>query len=209
MIKLPHEISDRDIGQWLCGGVSLLNQTIPVVVSRDYLDDEDEGMRISVFTVQDKKQIPAREWRNNLYAHWPRLGALNVGGSAFFLQRGQVAQYRRTYHPACLRRTQVNVQWNGDRTRLAPSFLSWEVVSQAFSPVYYYFEDAVRRLAEGAPSVAINPCLILTADAKGQIVYYNGKLVGRIDNRVYTPTDAGLTKARAAKLLGGSVSVNQ
>ncbi len=211
MIRLPEDISNRDLHQWLGGGVCLLDDTIPV-----HLMDAEEGEdAINVQRVADGRT----EWVNwedvgeRLAASWPKCGALNLpGGFAVYVDRSQSQQYRRTYNKRVLT-VHVPGKWDVMRTcgrdvlmALDPN--STAVVLAAFNPEYPEWDEAMELLASlSVYSVAVNPYIIIGQRGGDPVVFYRGQRAGYIRGGRYVSNGYSMSDARIFKLLQGRVTL--
>lgn len=203
MIKLPENMLGSDVEQWLWN---------------TWFWDAGEGRPLRFQHVEDSSTIAASTLggtmvlidKEDVRAHWPACGAINVNEIALYVQRNQVRQYRRSYTSDFVD-VEVPRKWDlmkkGCRTRHLTGETA-EVVEQLFNPEYPTLEDAVSELTRGeAHARALNRHVMLVGQADKILVYYGGphNLVGRLQENTLIPSVAGRKYAlRVSKLIGAT-----
>jgi len=206
MIKIPGDISSRDLNQWIGSGVSLLDGETPVLLydigeNRILLKDAVNG---------DEYSVPWNDRGDRLACFWPKCGSLNVGQVAVYLQRKQQQQYRRTYNSRILS-LYVPAKWEAmkaigkDAVRLKAGNPC--VVDAAFNVQYPDWDDAMADLRDGAFSRALNPYIILAKAGSEMSVFYRGRRAGTIRDGQLIPGGYDVAEGRMYKLLQGRVRV--
>lgn len=208
MIRIPEDISTRDLHQWVGGGVCLLDETIPVQL----MDcEEDEELNFARIDNGRSEYLQMEDVGDRLSAFWPKCGSLNLpGGFAVYVERNQSQQYRRTYNQRVLTLT-VPGKWDvmracGTDRLLSISPNNKDVILAAFNPDYPEWDEAMELLErEDVYSVALNPYVIIGLRGGDPVVFYRGQRAGYIRSGRYVSNGYGLSDARIFKLLQGRV----
>lgn len=186
MIKLPPDITGRDVSQWLGNGwfVRVRGRKMEPMSLVTPLDNRHI---VGLDLEGNEHTIPHSEVR----AYWPVCGAVNVGPIALTIVRRQARQYRRTYNSRQVR-MQIPRKW--DVLKLfGPQIKSYgpnhpEVVKAVFRPWYPRYDKAVQDIQMGrAFSRAISPQVILAGTAQTMMVYYRGELTACIEGNRLVP----------------------
>lgn len=181
MLKTPGDVTAQDLQRWYKRGwVAVDGFTEPRLV----LAARDDPKIISHTSGAATDKVAVDSPPSAVYAHWPKLGAVNVFGFAVHVYRLPLRVYRRTYNEEVLSYIIPNV-WSitakfGDPRQLIQRYQS-EFVNAVWNPTYVGVQQAAQRiLIDGAPSVAISRSVILTnTDMDEKVgVYYNGERVG-------------------------------
>lgn len=210
MIRIPEDISSRDLNQWVGGGVCLLDDTVPV---RLECGEEDEDIGLIRIDNGRAECLSWDEVGDRLSAFWPKCGSLNTTkGFAVYLERSQSQQYRRTYNKRVLTLTvpgKWDVMRSCGRDRMAglhPDHAG--IVKAAFNPDYPEWDVAMELLEDaGVYSVALNPYIIIGQRGGDPAVFYRGQRAGYIRNGRYISNGYYLDNARIFKLLQGRVTL--
>jgi len=204
MIPLPPDISPNDIDQWLNGGWCLVKKRgrlVPATMRRNY----DDGF----LQFQDVQGDYIEAKLSEVFAHWPRCGAINVDDIALYVVREQRRQYRRTYNARQLS-IDIPQKWAVMKMTSAHAANSLSpnttnIVENVFNPHYVSADKAIRQIEQGtAFSRAINPRVIITGPYQKMMVYYNGELQAAIVDRQLRPvSDDPLVRTRLDKVIPG------
>ena len=217
MIPLPHDITIRDVRQWLSNGYFYVlfpeDSTSKVCKLAHTYHDRAVGensnriaSNVSVYVIFDENgvdvsgdeevlTVPA----DTIRCHWPKCGSINVPRGDFKVAIHTVRPphrgWARTYDPRRVN-TQMPGRWylrSGPRSHL-PSYPRERRLTHAlFFPTYPdNIHDAIDKWIgeDGWKSVALNDHTIIVASPlDGQHrVYHNGAPFGRLDsNREVVP----------------------
>jgi hypothetical protein len=202
MIELPEDIQSHDIGQWLSDGYFFARPS-----------GESEWKIASYIGTGDNREIGCR-WVSadhgeyvplqDVRAHWPTCGSINMPGFALYVQRLQRRQWRRTFNARCVS-IGIPGKWqllkSIDARELRVTTDSPEFLNAVFNPTYPATFDAAMDMLGSQPSVALSPQILLVGYPNPQ-VYYRGNLVGQMIGGKFNAECDPLTERRVSKLLG-------
>ena len=203
MIELPHDMRREDVSQWLEGGVFYAQPREGSEWKLALLRGVPEPGLVSVRWVStgDSAEVPYEQVRG----HWPECGAINGERFAFYVQRLQRRQWRRTYNARCVRVT-VPGKWQHLKSLGARALTldpnGPEFLRAVFDPSYPSVEEAFNMLRNERPSVAITRHVILVGHPE-PVVYYRGENVGRVAGNVFHADCAAPVAKRVRQVLGG------
>jgi hypothetical protein len=213
MIRLPRDMSQDDVSQWLQQGVYLVRRKragVPVEWIPCAWQGMDGGRVVSVSLLNDDI---LRTAHTSCAAVWPELGSFNhPRGYAVHLGRVVERQYRRTFHSRAL---EVVVPW-AYRAGMAldmdqSTMQNWHCVKALpFISVWpESFDDAMLWLESGKPTVAINRRLIVAGDGRTdkRLLYLDGRLVANMVGGMLMPTCTPADLAVVKKMVGGRFNV--
>lgn len=186
MIKLPRDMSQDDVNQWLAGGIYLVRKKPPGLPAQ-WIPCKWGGM-------EDNRVISEpldgsgllRTAHTSCAAVWPEMGSFNTGlGYAVHIARIVERQYRRTFHS---RMCEVTVPWAyraANRLGIDQHGMgNWGVLGRLpfFSVYPSGFDEAMEWLFKGNPTVAVNRRLIVAGDRKTdkRMLYLDGTLVATL-----------------------------
>ena len=183
---IPESLSTRDVHQWLNSGWVIVTDP----VSGDtYPARYEIALDDGLIQVVDSSGRTRNFSRSAVAAHWPRCGALNMGGYAVVLQRRAMQQYRRTYNSRVLSLS-VPHKWaimKREGTEVPSSPDDPALVEAAFNPRYFSYAEAIGKLDQGWVSVALNPHIIVAGSPSEQLVFYRGELAAKITGGEIAP----------------------
>lgn len=176
MQPLPSDIHEDDVWQWLNNGWFFYRTLDGLVPASLGSGRHDQLMAVTVSGNSFEFDV------ESAYPHWPTCGAINLQGYAVIVQRSSTRQYRRTYNS---RGVTLEIPRKWDVLRRYPEALTLlpndpKVVSALFNPQYYTYQRALELLGPQWVSVALSPLLVLVGTPEEHLVYYRGKLLGRI-----------------------------
>jgi hypothetical protein len=186
MIKLPRDMSQDDVQQWLSGGIYLVRKKLPgggtswIPCSWIGMD----GPRVVSEPLNGEPAIHCAH--TSCAAVWPEMGSFNTGrGYAVHLGRIVERQYRRTYHG---RQLEVVVPWAyraANALRIEQNSMgAWHIVGKLpFVGTYPASLDAAMELLyAGHPTVAVNRRLIVAGDRRTdkRLLYLDGVLAANV-----------------------------
>lgn len=185
MIKLPRDMSQDDVSQWLSGGIYLVRKRSGKTT--EWIPCKWVGMDgNSVVSDPLDGTGLLRTAHTSCAAVWPEMGSFNTGsGYAVHMARIVERQYRRTYHG---RLTEVTVPWayrvanalGLDQHQLG----NWLAVGHLpFRSTYpANFDEAMDWLFQGRPTVAVNKRLIVAGDSRTdkRLLYLDGRLAANL-----------------------------
>lgn len=192
MIALPSGMSAHDVSQWLSDGVFLARRNSNAEWRPCTLLRFEDGIRVR--DVATREAFTANP--DNIRAHWPVCGAVNLleGPAglppfAVYVRRLQRKQYRRTYNNGCLR---VSVMRTWQHLKMYPRELlnvhpmSNQVINAAFFPTYPTLDEAQKMMRDGRVSVALDPNIILVSGPDVH-VYYKEVYAGTLQEHMFVP----------------------
>jgi hypothetical protein len=126
---------------------------------------------------------------SDVFAHWPRLGSVNLARHAVHVQRLPVKVYKRTFNSEVLEIV-VPCAWEvSSSLPYSPTPINActvELVRELWAPVYPSVSEAMASLRSGERlTVALNRNLIIAGvgDDTKLGVYFRGERVGYITNQ--------------------------
>lgn len=204
MLRIPQDLSTRDVEQWLGGGTFYARKRAGAKwqLAR-LLGGGGETGKAHVYFLADKEDSPTLS-HSNLRAHWPRCGAVNTPRFALYVQRQQRRQYRRTYNGRCVT-MDVLGKW-----RLLDDVPAYEMIvdkemfdtlQHVFEPEYPARVDDWQEWMNGRGSVALNPQITLVGK-ENPTVFYRTTPVGTFDGDNFDLDCEPTLAMRVQKLIG-------
>lgn len=200
MSRLPDDISNHDLHQWLRGTwFKVTRRKYPV-----FFDMAEDG-RVHYITVEGEHgEAPVR----SVSLWWPRTGAINIPGiGALYVQRHAARQWRRSYSARDITVTVPRQTWTSMRYPVltAQNGNSAPLVQALDEPVYYPMREAIGML-EDVPTVAISRNVMLLGVSFSEIaVYYGQHMVGTVEqDGTYVPEGDPRLVARTTRAIGGA-----
>lgn len=208
MIRLPRDMSQDDVSQWLSGGIYLVRKGSGK--SAEWVPCKWLGMDGGhVVSTPLNGGVAMHTAHTSCAAVWPEMGSFNTGlGYAVHMARIVERQYRRTYHG---RQLEVTVPWayrvsnvlNLDQTAMG----SWNAVGHLPFVGQFPddFDDAMEWLYRGNPTVAVNKRLIVAGDRRTdkRLLYLDGVLVANLVGGDLVPCCASHELRELNSLVGG------
>lgn len=185
MIRLPRDMSYDDVQQWLAGGHYLVRTKRSG--NHEWVVCRWVGMDAGrVVSAPIDGSAALRTAHTSCAAVWPEMGSFNTEyGYAVHMTRIVERQYRRTYHHRMIETVvpwmwRVSVSLGADQSTLG----TWAVVSSLpFKHTYpESLDDALRRIENGAVTVAVNRRLIVAGDRRSEkrLFYVDGVLAANV-----------------------------
>lgn len=193
-----------DISQWLRHGWFFVRDEdeLKVMKFEGIMDPEH------VYAFDPAKQMAANVHMSAIFTHWPRCGAVNMGGAALYVQRHQARQWRRTYSS---RGVTISIPNRWELLGRVPDHLSAlsgdepVIVQSLFDPKYPGTVQEALRSLDTAPTVALNTQVMFVSENMGVGVYYRNENVGEYTLGTFRPNCDNLTARRVNKLIGGNL----
>jgi len=221
MIRLPRDITDRDVYQWLANTVFLFDngrRRVPAILYSppEGLDgpqfgrDMESGDRTLAVMCGPSYRTAEYAKLTELHCYWPLGGSINVPEvkAAVHVWRKAAKQYRRSVFSGLLSfeipkeaelRQRIGEWRVNGLTRLTPV-----TVAAMFDPVYWTVTEALDKLDNGWHSVAVNPRVIVAGGKHGKrMVYYQGDFVGTADFNTFYPQCNKLTTGLLTRAFEG------
>lgn len=208
MIPLPESIAPDDIQQWLHDCIFVDPEGLPYMYIA--LTSGPTGLcliRGASFKPGPLKSKEVTFSPDDVYVHWPPLGAVNVDNRALYVQRAQSRQYRRSY---CHRLVQIHAPgaWHvvagGGDVGNRYTGNSAALVRELFNPEYPAdFSSALSMLGGKTASVALNRHIILVGNAEAATIYHGRDVVGAYKEGMVRLLPEVGGPSRIRKLIGG------
>lgn len=217
--RLPPDIPREDIQQWLEGTYYWVEletgRELCAYRSTETVHNTREDRRQVVVSSEGMSEgntilcSPA-----DILLEWPRLGALNTGPFAVYLERVPRRQWKRGFNVRDIQIVTPMMYAVRKQAQLisTASLHNNFLIRRIFEPTYCTLDEARDLLAERESlSVAVSRQIILGA-ATGDVgarVFYRGKKAGLLDEnwREFTPNQLGEQFIdKIIKHLGGNVS---
>lgn len=194
--QIPEDITWRDINAWLSDTVFLATILDGKSAPRQlpcWLDVHRWSEEMGYASVYDAEgNYHSRVPYKNISLEWPRLGAINLGNKAVYIERLPTRQWRRAFNVDGITIREPPV--TDPKSIIYPrQLLRQPFVMNVFYPHYYStINEALELLENGKiQSCAISRQIILRGpkivnSKRFMHVYYRGYYVGKLEPTTYT-----------------------
>ena len=185
MIKLPSDVQHSDVQQWLNDGVFFVKVRKEWELGRYRDSNERDDGTPYVEVVMQRDDTRRKVSREDIRAHWPLCGAINLDGSAYHIERRSVRQWGRTFRAShayvhSIRRS-TGEEVSMVRNNRGQGFTT-DMLQALFCPVYpENLAHALSMFERTTQAVALNRHIILHIYNGSVHVMHNTAHVGTVN----------------------------